>query len=312
MPIVVGEAQLRAGVGVLSPADHAGTFRPGVQVDPAGQLAHLRAMADVAVGVDCWGPDVLGLGEDRLADMGVDRHPQREPDLVVAEVPGELGAGPGAVASDQHRPVPRGPGQLRQGEIDQLDQIISAASRGVARPQQARQRLAGSVAAVQVGQQRVEPERSLVGPRRALLGVAMGQDQGRIGVDDQQLDLWLAAGGPGTSAGMGPGGPQPGQPVRVGGDSLDHPPGGRGRGHQAEQLRLITQDRQVGEAVAAIGQHHRQIPQHRRVRMAAPAARLVPAQRPGQPDPVGQLSQQRRPGMADHASAVGGDFDTGR
>ena len=77
--------------------------------------------------------------------------------------------------------------------------------------------------------------------------------------------------------GMGPGGPQPGQSVRVGGDPLDDPPGGRGRGHRAEQLRLVPQHRQVGKAVPTIGQHHRQVPQHRRVRMAATVARLVPA-----------------------------------
>jgi hypothetical protein len=90
--VVVGEAQLGAGVGVLSSAEHAGTFRPGVQVDPAGQLAHLRAMAELAVGVDCWGPGCLGLGEDRLADVGVDRHAHREPHTLIAQVPGELGA----------------------------------------------------------------------------------------------------------------------------------------------------------------------------------------------------------------------------
>ena len=121
VPIVVGEAQLGAGVGVLSSAEHAGTVRPGVQVDPAGQLAHLGAMAEVAVGVDCWGPGRLGLGQDRLADMGVNLHPNREPDTLVAEVPGQLGAGPGAVASHQHRLV--GGRQLGQGEVDQLDQV---------------------------------------------------------------------------------------------------------------------------------------------------------------------------------------------
>jgi hypothetical protein len=63
VPVVVAEAQLGAGVGVLSAADHPGTFRPGVQVEPAGQLAHLGTVADLAGGVDRWGPDVLGSGE---------------------------------------------------------------------------------------------------------------------------------------------------------------------------------------------------------------------------------------------------------
>jgi hypothetical protein len=50
--VVVGEAQLGARVGVFTSADGAGTFRPGVQVDPAGQLADLGAVANLAVGVD--------------------------------------------------------------------------------------------------------------------------------------------------------------------------------------------------------------------------------------------------------------------
>src|SRR5215217_1583546 len=36
---------------------------------------------------------------------------------------------------------------------------------------------------------------------------------------------------------------------------------------------------------------------------------LSPTKRAGQLDPVGQLPQQRRAGMADHAGAVGGDFE---
>ena len=42
--------------------------------------------------------------------------------------------------------------------------------------------------------------------------------------------------------------------------------------------------------------------------MTAPTAWDPPAQRTGQPEPVGQLTQQRRAGMADHAGAVGGDL----
>jgi hypothetical protein len=97
------------------------------------------------------------LGQDRLAEVGVDRHAHRESHALLAQVPGQPGAGPGAVASDQDRLVMCGPGELGQGEIDQLDQIIAGTGRGVTGPQQARQRLAGSWPAVQVGQQRVEP-----------------------------------------------------------------------------------------------------------------------------------------------------------
>jgi hypothetical protein len=62
----------------------------------------------------------------------------------------------------------------------------------------------------------------------------------------------------------------------------------------------------------AVGQHHRQVPQHRRVRMPPATTWAVPAKRIGQPQPVGQLPQQRRAGMTDHADPVGGDFEAGR
>jgi hypothetical protein len=55
-----------------------------VQVDPAGQLDHLGAAADLTVGVDRGSPGRLRLGQDRLADVGVDRHAQREPDTLIA------------------------------------------------------------------------------------------------------------------------------------------------------------------------------------------------------------------------------------
>src|SRR6266511_3836619 len=210
--VMVGEAQLRAGVGVLAAADRAGARRPVAKVDPAGQLAHLGALADLPVGVDRRGPGLLGLGAGRLAHMLVDRHSEREPDLVVAQVPGEPGAGAGAVASHQDRLL-ADRGKLGEGEVGQLDQVSSAAGGGVAWPQQARERLTRGLAAVQVGQQRVEPEGVLVGARRAFLVVAVGEHQGRVGVDDQQLDIWTAADSPRAGTGMRPGGSQSPDPL---------------------------------------------------------------------------------------------------
>jgi hypothetical protein len=139
------------------------------------------------------------------------------------------------------------------------------------------------------------------------------KDKGRVRIDDEQVDVGVAAGHPGPDAGVRPGGAQPGQPISVVGDPFEHSPGGRGRGDRAEQLRLVAQHRQVRQAVAAVGQHHRQVPQHRPVRMPlAAAVRLLPAKRGGQPEAVGQLAQQRRAGVADHAGSVGGDFEAGR
>jgi hypothetical protein len=77
--------------------------------------------------------------------------------------------------------------ELGESQVDQLDQVVGAAGGGVAWAQQAGQRLAGRLAAVQVGQQRVKAERSLVGALGALFGIAVGQHQGRVRVYDQQL-----------------------------------------------------------------------------------------------------------------------------
>jgi hypothetical protein len=64
--------------------------------------------------------------------MSVDRHPQREADAAPAQVPGQPGAGPGAVASHQDRLVSGGRWQLRQRQVDQLDRVIAGAGGGVA------------------------------------------------------------------------------------------------------------------------------------------------------------------------------------
>jgi hypothetical protein len=46
---------------------------------------------------------------------------------------------------------------------------------------------------------------------------------------------------------------------------------------EAEQPGLVAQHRQVAEAVAAVGEHHHQVPQHCRVRMPAAACSARPA-----------------------------------
>jgi hypothetical protein len=160
-----------------------------VQVDPAGQLDHLGAGAELPVRLDRGRPGLLGLGQDRLAHVGVDLDAQREPHLALVQVPGQLAAAAGAIASHPHRRVTHSGGELRQREIDQLDQVAGGAGRGVARPQDPGQRLTRGLAAVQVGQQRREPKGGLVGARRAFLVIAVGQHQGCVGVDDQQLHL---------------------------------------------------------------------------------------------------------------------------
>jgi len=45
-------------------------------------------------------------------------------------------------------------------------------------------------------------------------------------------------------------------------DRVDHPKRRGGRRHLPEQVELIAQRAQVGQAVSAIGEHHHQITQH--------------------------------------------------
>jgi hypothetical protein len=66
-------------------------------------------------------------------------------------VPGQPGAGPGAVRADQDRLAGGGRWQLRQRQLDQGEQVLGGAGGGVAWSQQAGQRLAGRLTSVQVG-----------------------------------------------------------------------------------------------------------------------------------------------------------------
>src|SRR5215204_7155682 len=87
-----------------------------------------------------------------------------------ATAPDELVGGAGRVGADQDRLLLAGlPGQLGERQVDHLHLIGGGVGRGVARPQDRGQRLAGAVAAVQPGRQRMEPEPTLVGPGSALL-----------------------------------------------------------------------------------------------------------------------------------------------
>jgi hypothetical protein len=157
----------------------------------------------------------------------------------------------------------------------------------------------------------VEPEPTLVGPGGALL-VGVRGHKGGVQVDHQQ-PVHPRAGLPGSPAGLRAGQPQPGQASLAAlGEALDDPPGGRGRGHRAEQPGLVTERRQVAQAVPTIGEHDRQIGQHLAGPVPSPAwlPSCSPAIQLGrQPEPVSQLDQQRGPGVPDEPLAIGGDVE---
>jgi alkanesulfonate monooxygenase SsuD/methylene tetrahydromethanopterin reductase-like flavin-dependent oxidoreductase (luciferase family) len=90
-------------------------------------------------------------------------------------------------------------------------------------------------------------------------------------------------------------------------------------GEQAGPKQLVREvalAEQAGFDFAVISDHYfPKVPQHRARRMAVPAglgATRPPAQRGRQPEPVGQLHQQRRPSMPGDSIAVAGDLEPRR
>jgi hypothetical protein len=128
---------------------------------------------------------------------------------------------------------------------------------------------------------------------------------------DHQQPVGVRTGPPRRRSGVGACRAQPGKPVGIASDLLHHPPRRRRGGDRAKQRWLLAQHGQIAQAVAAVGQHHRKVPQHLTPSMAVPAglgATRPPGKRPGQPEPVGQLHQQRHPGMSGDPIAVAGDL----
>jgi hypothetical protein len=90
-------------------------------------------------------------------------------------------------------------------------------------------------------------------------------------------------------------------------DPVDHPKRGRARRNRPEQHVLISLRAEIGHTLAAIGEHHRHVPDHpARVMTATPL--LDPSQpqrqRAGQPELVRDLPQQRGPRMRHQPGSV--------
>ena len=74
------QRQLRAGVGAFAGHDHPHPGWPrgeNLRVDEAGQLGDVAALTNAAVGIECWGPDLLRDQIDGIAELPGDResHP---------------------------------------------------------------------------------------------------------------------------------------------------------------------------------------------------------------------------------------------
>jgi hypothetical protein len=125
------------------------------------QLGDLGARTWLAAGVDRGLPGVGSHGQDRGADALVGRQADREPHAALAQVVDQGMGGAAGVGADQQRLVAGGLGELRERQIYHLDVVGGAFGAGVARPQDPSQGLAGPIAAVQEGDQRVETEAAL-------------------------------------------------------------------------------------------------------------------------------------------------------
>ena len=176
---------------------------------------------------------------------------------------------------------------------------------GVAGAQLAGQRLAGLIA---VGEHRVNAVAVLEVTGRALL-LRMRADQRRVQIDRQPLKDTGQL--PDTLTRAGVSVTQRVTQARRTGDPVDHPKRRRGRRDRTEQRRLIADHAQVGQAIAAIGEHHRQIANHAATVMAAgPQPRLAQRrrQRPRQTGLVGHSGQQRAARMRHQPRSVRRDF----
>src|SRR5690606_10856353 len=186
--VEVGEAQLRAGMGPFFAGDDAHAFGPAGQVQQAGQLGHPGAGPDLAVGVVGGRPSAVRQAQDRGLDVVGEGEPDRvrQPPSGPGQPGQELMGAAAGVGADQYLSAAL-LGELGQGKPGGVDVIGGGVGPGVSGSQQQGQGFAGAVLAV-VGEDRhrVEAEGLLPG-RGGVLFVGVGNDDGGVDVDRDQL-----------------------------------------------------------------------------------------------------------------------------
>jgi len=178
----------------------------------------------------------------------------------------ELAAGAGGVGAYQDRlAVAVRFGDLGQASVQDRDVVGGGVAAGVAGPQDAGQ---GLVGVVQEPEYRVIAE-GMLERRRGLFLLGMADHHAGVQIDDQTRDVAARGAGrgdypaglgslcPGQFPRLGASGAQTGQ-LRLIGVGQD-PPCGRSRCDRPEHRRLLTQDRQVADALPAVSEHHRHI-----------------------------------------------------
>jgi hypothetical protein len=90
------------------------------------------------------------------------------------------------------------------------------------------------------------------------------------------------------------------------------PPRGRVGSHPAEQVCLVTQDREVSDRLSTVGEHHRQVhrdPARVMTGLADPQRPERVAERGTQPGGIGEVSQQPGTGMPDDTPTISSGND---
>jgi hypothetical protein len=304
--VVVGEAQLRTGVRALPAHDHARALGPGAQLDAVGDLGDLAVVALAGVLIERRHPSICGDLEDRGADRLGQLVADREAQVRLAAVVDQAVRGAGRVGAHEDLDLldVLG-GDLLERPVEHRDVVGGGVRAGVPGSQQTAERLARLI---RIRVQRVEPVAALVVAGRVLL-LRMRGDQRRIDVERQPLGRVVQLPEPLPRSRVRH--TQRLQQRRVARDSLDHPKRGRVRRDRPEQRLPITHRAEIRDALAAVGEHHRQIADH--------AARVMPAtalldrgqpqrQRLREPEPVGHPSQQRTARVRHQTRSVRRDF----
>ena len=190
---------------------------------------------------------------------------------------------------------------LLKREVQHRQVISDSVGACVPRPQQTAERFARLIA---VGVERKEPVTALVVPGRFLL-LGVRSDQRRVHIDRQPLRHAMVPPEPLARPGVRQA--QRVKQPRLRSDPVDHAKRGRVRRDRTEQHVLVADRPEIGHALPAVGEHHREIADHP-ARIMPPTPLLEPRQPQRQcscePELVRDLRQQRRARVRHQTSSV--------
>ena len=158
--VVVGERQLRAGVRALTPDDQPGALGPAGQIDVLGDLSDLAVLALASRPGRAREPKHARDFEDRGADRVGQVVAEREAQLPLTAVVGQVVRGAGGVCAHQDLDALDVLGRdLLKRPVEHRHVVGGGVRAGVPRPEHRAERLPGLIS---VGVQRVKPVAALV------------------------------------------------------------------------------------------------------------------------------------------------------